>query len=345
MNPNLHPSMKLKLVLFSAACFAATAFPAERVETRREVIVDTPSAPRVLHVKDTEAVEKETVTYLGIETSPVGSTLTRQLNLPREVGLVVNVVVPESPAVGALEPHDILLRFDDQLLIVPPQLRVLVRAKKSGDEVTLTLVRGGKEQTVKVKLGQHEVPKMTLMHGFGQGDPVWFGQDPQGLRLQFGRAQGMPREEADRVLRIIRHDPLPSQQAAIPHAERIIEERGGQLPRATVINVGRSSFIYRYDDGTLELNIMDGKKDLIAKSQEGKVVFSGPINTEEERKAVPANVLTRLKDIETPGALDYVTGDEFEAPVASPDPGEGAQVQAAGTPAVMIPCGLPLMIG
>src|SRR5262249_12159313 len=47
-----------------------------------------------------------------------------------------------------------LVRFDDQELVHPAQLRKLVLMHKEGDEVKLGYYRGGKEHSVSVTLGK-----------------------------------------------------------------------------------------------------------------------------------------------------------------------------------------------
>src|SRR2546423_14739718 len=50
---------------------------------------------------------KEPVTFLGVETSNVPRVLSEQLGLPQGFGLVVDYVVPNSPAAAAgLQPSD-----------------------------------------------------------------------------------------------------------------------------------------------------------------------------------------------------------------------------------------------
>src|SRR5262249_44201704 len=93
---------------------------------------------------------------------PVSATMASQLGLQRGTGLVVNRIVPKSPADGVLNDHDILLRLDDQILIETRQLAVLIRGHKEGDEVTLTYLRTAQKATAKVKLGKTEQPKMAL---------------------------------------------------------------------------------------------------------------------------------------------------------------------------------------
>src|SRR5207248_1254176 len=46
--------------------------------------------------------EKEMVTFLGVETSPVSPTLSAQLGLPEGSGLVVNHLTPNGPALSVL---------------------------------------------------------------------------------------------------------------------------------------------------------------------------------------------------------------------------------------------------
>jgi hypothetical protein len=240
----------------------------------------------------------ETVTFLGIEAMPVDPALSKQLNLPKDTGLVVRTVIPDSPAVGLIEAYDILTKFEDQLLIEPRQLAVLVRARKVGDEVTITLVRSGKEQTAKVKLGQHEVPKFSERPDRIERREI-LGFDERGPF----NAQGMPpmpREEADRMLELIQMERQPTHMSVTQHRE-------DGTARTTIVNFGHSNIVYSDDDGVLELKIDDGNRALTAKDKEGKVIFSGPINTAEQKKGVPPGVLARLKNVENPGSLEFQT--------------------------------------
>ena len=58
----------------------------------------------------------------------------------------------------------------------------------------------------------------------------------------------------------------------------------------------------RLDDaqGSLELTIVDGKKQVVAKNTKGEQIFSGPINTPEEWKALPEDVRIRLENSTPP---------------------------------------------
>jgi hypothetical protein len=66
-----------------------------------------------------------------------------------------------------------------------------------------------------------------------------------------------------------------------------------------------------YSDGehTLTIVTTDGDKRLLAKDKDGQVLFDGPINTPEQRKAVPAEVLRKLQIMERSMRFDVRMGN------------------------------------
>jgi hypothetical protein len=90
---------------------------------------------------------------LGVATSPVSEAMRAQLSLDPGVGLLVDAVIPGSAAARAkLAAHDVLTRFDNQILMSPAQLKNLVQAKKIGSIVPVTYLRAGREQTAQVAI-------------------------------------------------------------------------------------------------------------------------------------------------------------------------------------------------
>ena len=86
----------------------------------------------------------ETAAYVGVAASPVSSALANHVDLPSGIGLVVDWIDPQSPALDKLQKYDILYQLNDQLLINPSQFAVLVRTYQPGDSVTLKVLRQGK---------------------------------------------------------------------------------------------------------------------------------------------------------------------------------------------------------
>ena len=131
------------------------------------------------------AVKKQTVPFLGVYAVPIKSIVAKQLNLPAGLYLSVEQAISDSPAAKAgLERFDVLMKFDDQILVNQEQLQALVRSKKEGDSVKLLILRGGKEKNVEVVLGEQEVPEAASVPSLplpGLGNP----------RFDFGD-QGFP---------------------------------------------------------------------------------------------------------------------------------------------------------
>ena len=160
MKSRLLPLLALSACAAVAAQAADQPAPEPKVEKRVRTVTVTAA-------DDGDAKEK--VTFLGVETGPVPRALAAHLGLDRDLGLVVNSVAKDSPAAGVLQENDVLKQLDDQILVDGRQLSVLIRAKKPGTEVKLTLVRAGKEQVVTAKLGEREVMRSNWL-GLNQGD-------------------------------------------------------------------------------------------------------------------------------------------------------------------------------
>lgn len=79
--------------------------------------------------------------------------------------------------------------------------------------------------------------------------------------------------------------------------EWLLKPAPGVAPGAKAM---RFSANYEDDEHVLVLVIDKGKKYLSAKDKQGVVIFHGPINTAQQRKAVPAAIRPKLKRLETP---------------------------------------------
>lgn len=100
----------------------------------------------------------EKVTWLGVAAEPVSDEVRAQLPLQSGEGLTVRHLMPESPAAQAgLQEHDILMRFDDQILVSSEQLRSLVKMRKPGDTVKLAYLRKGEKKEATATLAEHQV--------------------------------------------------------------------------------------------------------------------------------------------------------------------------------------------
>lgn len=294
----------MKLFSSSWLFILCTFFIVTQVQAEKEIVIRrfVGEAPEdSMQPGAAAGVKKEKITYLGVETAPVDRALGTQLGLGRGMGLVVTRIMEPSPAAKLLREDDILIKFDDQFLVNSEQLSVLVRARADGAEVNLTIMRGGKEQLVKAKLSVREVAMMPPQHPrfpapinphHGNSGGAFFHRN---LGDQHGRDDQPEFGETD----------LPPGAIIIQQSEEVAEpgpnrkiiariRRGGHQPERA------ESTIYGADDqGSLELTVDQGQHRLTAKNPQGVEIFQGPINTEEERKQLPAAILRQLEKLES----------------------------------------------
>lgn len=276
----------------------------KRVEKTPHIIIDKKGAGG--------PIEMELVTFLGVETVPVGRTLTVQLGLPADIGLVVQRVMKGSPADSVLQEHDILTKLDDQLLVDPRQLSVLVRSHREGDEVKLTVFRGGKEQQFKTKLGKREMPKMAGPQpmpwppGGPPGMPFFNEEGPGPGTMWTQKLPGMGPEDVNKVMRMIGRERSNWFGAPPVHFFTRDGEAG-----STILNLAKGNFVFSDEAGSVEVQAAEGNRVIIVKNPRGEITFEGPINDEEQRGKLPPEVVERLQQIENVD-LDCEAGEDFE---------------------------------
>jgi S1-C subfamily serine protease len=107
--------------------------------------------------------------WLGVYTQEVDKDLAEDYSLASDHGAIIDDVVDDSPAEGAgLKEDDIIIAFNGKVVRDDDDLTDLVLDSRPGDTVSLTIVRDGKEQQIKVELGRR--PRS---YGW-YGDRGWF---------------------------------------------------------------------------------------------------------------------------------------------------------------------------
>ncbi|HET6373047.1 MAG TPA: DegQ family serine endoprotease [Candidatus Polarisedimenticolia bacterium] len=94
---------------------------------------------------------------LGAVIQPVTADIARSLNLSEAHGAIVSQVNPGSPAARAgIEQGDIILSVNGERIDDTNVLRNRIASAQPGNQLNLTVLRDGKERTVKVTLGEFE---------------------------------------------------------------------------------------------------------------------------------------------------------------------------------------------
>ena len=268
-----------------------------------------------------EKMPKVPVTFLGVETSEVPSVVSEQLGLAKGFGLVVDYVVPDGPAAAArVQQNDIIKMLNDQILMNPNQLSKLVRSFSEGTTVTLTVLRKGQEQKITVKLTKKEVPQRDSWfpehrHGWkgNFNDLGDLGDQMRGLKEQLGDGQhGMIHDAVMKAHEEARRARDEARRAA--DEVRMWSRNDGGL-KATKIDIGKAQIVFSDDKGEMKLETVDGKKLLTAKDPQGKLLFSGPVETKEDLDKLPPEVRQRyenLQEHDLPAVAPRVDVDEDE---------------------------------
>src|SRR4029077_13580479 len=268
---------------------------------------------------------KVPMTFLGVETSQVPNVVSEQLGLTKGLGLVVDYVVPNSPAASAgVQQNDILKMLNDQILMEPTQLRKLLQTFSEGTEVTLTILRKGQEQKITVKLAKKEMPQRHSMMPGGNHDMHWDFDETGDVGDQMQELKEQLKEQLGDTQRgIIRGAVIQAHEAARRAREdarraareiRILSNDNGTL-KATKIDLGKAQIVFRDGKGEMKLENLNGKKLLTVKDAQGKLLFSGPVESKEDLDKGPVEVrerYERLKQNALPAAgprADVDNGD------------------------------------
>ena len=262
-----------------------------------------------------EEAETGPITYLGIHTVQIDGTLSAQLGLLKGMGLTVRYVVPESPAAAAgLKEHDILRKLEDQILIHPGQLQILIRSRNEGDSASFTVLREGKEITIKAVLQKKEPAKYErarkLRLRFEDPDAQG-GSDRMRAVPAPHLSPGGPHLDHD--IRIFRPGPAEFDRTSRAiakysfdeSADEIHEVVDGVAGRRTIIKMKNRKVVMKDGEGVLTLLNTDGKRHLIAKDKEGNEIFNGPIDSPEEKMSLPPELRDRVEELESTEELHF----------------------------------------
>jgi len=92
--------------------------------------------------------------YIGVQITSVDELLARSVGLDKVEGVLVNDVIPDSPAEEAgIEPGDVILKLDGETVATSNELQSKIVQRRVGDEVKLEVWRNEKKiyKTVKLK--------------------------------------------------------------------------------------------------------------------------------------------------------------------------------------------------
>lgn len=265
------------------------------------------------------------VPFIGVVTSPLGEQVRAQTTLSEDVGLSVDVVSPDSPAAKAgLKAHDILAKYDDQLLCAAVQLSALVKRTGTGNKATLTVLRGGKEMPIEVTVGEHAAQATFKVEGVNMNFTPLGGQGAivagqplapevikllEELELKGGSLNNVPvygfvpRAPGSDTSILLPPSPAPNASSLQPQADQIQRNQIQRNQRIVLVNPNvqpqsQSVSIVANDDGRVELREVNGKRTVTILDKAGAQQYSGALDSKEDREKIPAELRSRVEQAE-----------------------------------------------
>lgn len=302
-------------------------------------------------------VEEVPTAFIGVLTGSVPRELRSHFSLAEGFGLLVEEVMPDTPAQAAgLKVDDILVRFEDQKLVNMEQLQTLVRSKKKDEVVSLTVISGGTETQVPVKIGERMMP---VRHEGARGmeryftpfdRSSFFENEPKAneMRESVERYQKQMREYQERMRDWSRDGnkgampPAPSWggpgrrdggRRDGPDSSRDGDRGSRNGPRDGEHRSERHEYretanVTRSDDSGIYSLRRDGERTVFTAKPKDGAEQSWNVNNDEERRAIPEPMKEKLRQ------LEEIRGSEGSVPKAERGslPPEGQESPTPGAP-------------
>jgi hypothetical protein len=236
--------------------------------------------------------------WIGVESQPVMPVLRVHLNLPENQGIVVNSVLPDSPAAKAgIEQHDILMAAGDVKLSSAQELAKVVTSAKE-TPIKLSIIHAGKPKTIEVT--PEKSPQDILRRRMKQPDDM--DQIEQWMQSMQGGAGGAVGGGSGSRRITIMHNPLllppgVPNQPQLPGNMSISVNRNGDKP---------ANIVVKWNDKEWKIN-------------------------EKELDQLPAEVRPHVERMLRPGPTMTFPGTMIAEPLAMPMPGPNVKVAVPPT--------------
>lgn len=268
------------------------------------------------------AVAKE-VAHLGVGIAPIDPMVGRHLGLGEGAGLAVVHVDERGAAKGKVEEGDILFKFNDQILVTPEQLAVLVRREKPGAKAELTVYHDGRASKIEVTLGSRDDRELPPLQPQTRGQPwgpmfrQWEPDNWPDIREWIDQMRRRMPRGFDRAWRSETDDELDADN----EPETAEPASPGKSRPGVELHTSSSAVISETrDDVNITFKIQDGVRSAkITKG--GQVVFDGPANNEKELKQIPEEYRERLEELQKRVRINFPQSPAAPARTARPPRG------------------------
>jgi len=263
------------------ASVRAAVQQAQEQHRRREVTPEPGDEDAMVLLGDDGA------SWLGVESQEISAEKAKELKLPAERGVLLERIVPDSPAAKAgLKDNDVITEINGQRVEGAAQFRRMIREIPAGRSVQFTVWRDSRAQTVSVTLGKSEdhanmwfktapgafsfqlpsieVPEVAPlldmdMGGYGvlAGSRPRLGIDAEDLNGQFGAYFGAPDGEGVLVREV--NAGSPAEKAGVKSGD-VITALNGERVRS--LGDLREKLAGKRDEKTVKLGVLRNKSEV-----------------------------------------------------------------------------------
>jgi membrane-associated protease RseP (regulator of RpoE activity) len=186
--------------------------------------------------------------WLGVQVGLPDDDLRSKLKLPEDQGLVVENVVPDSPAAkGGIKAHDVLMKAGDTPL---KKLQDLIEAVQNAKDkpLSIQILREGKEEKIAVTPAKRPAGAIPGMPVPLPGNPEW---DKVLKWLERAQAEGVEGEGKEgqplrfhifRPGAILPHDVMYMAAPALPDDMTVTVSKTGKKPAEIVVKQGEEKW-------------------------------------------------------------------------------------------------------
>ena len=234
--------------------------------------------------------------YLGVILDPLPDLLMKHLQLPEGEGVLISELVAGGPAETAgLEVGDLLVEVEGEKVGTRDEVRASLEKHGVGDEVELGIIHQGERKKVRVKL--EAAPRN--MPGFQAPGGGIAGDQP----LE-GFLEGIPEKHADAIRQALEQnlrqfEDLEWGEGAPGEMQRKLMQRMQRQMGGMKLNFdgaeASSSIRLLDDEGSIEMNQSNGSKEAKVFDKDGKLLWEGPYDTEQDKAAVPDDIRERIE--------------------------------------------------
>ena len=160
--------------------------------------------------------------HLGVAVQPLTPDLAQSFGLKQTQGVLVSDVTPNSPAAKAgLKSGDVITAMNGSAVEDPNEFRNKVASTAPGTQVTLTIMRNGKQQEIKATLGELNAQENQAAEQ-GGGGGAQLGIQAQPVTPDIASQLGLP--ENAKGLVVMNVDPMGAAAEAGIQPGDVIEE-------------------------------------------------------------------------------------------------------------------------